>query len=278
MNENRHSTQPDSARLAKRTKLVDSFQRQKSATGGVTKKRKGTLAEQSPYIRNQATTVQAPGARKDPKKMSKVEIPVSLDIDPFSTTESITSPLSRMDEMLLAKEGQIGDVTLPESRKSAATPSPQLSEAEIAALRARANKVELENDTLKRALSEAKADLTATEERLRKKEVIVKNLVDTHVHPDVMNKVVAEKRLLQDKLEGVEERLREKDNIIRDRDERIEDLINDRVPRDDLNDVIVENQVLQGRVEELQEELEDKDTLLAECKKLLEEYAATDEA
>ncbi|KAJ2877535.1 hypothetical protein H4R27_006173 [Coemansia aciculifera] len=311
MTENRHSALPDSSRLAKRTKLVDAWQRQKPTTGGITKKRKGALAEQSPHIRNQATTVQAPGAKKDLKKMSKVEIPVSLDIDPFSTTEPITSPLGTIDELLLAKEGRIGDVTLPESRKSAATPSPQ---------------VKLENDTLRRALSEAKAELTAAEERLHKKEVIIKNLADTHVHLDVLNTVVAEKRLLQDKLEDAEkrlhemgavirdrdenivrliatlvpredleafvvenqalreglnvaeERLREANDIIGDRDERIEDLINDRVSRDDLNDVIIENQALQEEIKGLQRELEDKVTLLDECQVLLEDYAAADEA
>ncbi|KAJ2061719.1 hypothetical protein GGI17_002894 [Coemansia sp. S146] len=228
MTENRHSALPDSARLTTRTQLTNSFQSQKSATGSVTKKRKGALVQQSSHMLNQAA--QTPGAEKDPKKMSKVEIPVSLDIDPFSATEPFTSPLSTMDEMLLAKEVRIGDATSPESRKSAATPSPQLSEAEIAALRARANKVEIENITLKHALLETKMEL-----------------------------------------EDAEKRLREKDDLIKGQEERIEDLINTRVPRDDLDDFIAENKALTRKLTENEE-------MLAECQRVLEEYAAADEA
>ncbi|KAJ2825411.1 hypothetical protein GGI24_003166, partial [Coemansia furcata] len=198
MTENRHTAQPDSARLTTRTKLTASFQLQKSATGGVTKKRKGALVQQSPHILNQG--LQTPGAEKDPKKMAKVEIPVSLDIDPF-TTESFTSPLSTMDEMLLAKDRP--DITSPESRKSSATPSPRLSEADIAALRARANKAEIENVTLRHALLETKAELTAAEGRLREKDVLIKDheyrideLIDTRVPMDDMNDVMAENERL----------------------------------------------------------------------------------
>ncbi|KAJ2870868.1 hypothetical protein GGH93_005255 [Coemansia aciculifera] len=178
---------------------------QKSATGGVTKKRKGALVQQSSHMLNQAA--QTPGTEKDPKKMSKVEIPVSLDIDPFSATEPFTSPLSTMDEMLLAKEVRIGDATSPESRKSAATPSPQLSVAEIAALRARANKVEIENVTLKHALLETKAELEEAEERLREKDDLIKDqeeriedLINTRVPREDLDDFIAENKSLTEKL------------------------------------------------------------------------------
>ncbi|KAJ2860721.1 hypothetical protein GGH94_005349 [Coemansia aciculifera] len=205
MTENRHSALPDSARLTTRTQLTNSFQSQKSATGGVTKKRKGALVQQSSHMLNQAA--QTPGTEKDPKKMSKVEIPVSLDIDPFSATEPFTSPLSTMDEMLLAKEVRIGDATSPESRKSAATPSPQLSVAEIAALRARANKVEIENVTLKHALLETKAELEEAEERLREKDDLIKDqeeriedLINTRVPREDLDDFIAENKSLTEKL------------------------------------------------------------------------------
>ncbi|KAJ2334112.1 hypothetical protein GGI00_002004 [Coemansia sp. RSA 2681] len=215
MTENRHVAQPDSARLNTRTKLTDSFHRQKSATGGATNKRTLALAQQPPHLLNQSAAAQTPGAEKDPKKMAKVEIPVSLDIDPFSTTDSFTSPSTTMNEMLLAKEGKADtrarpdDVASPESRKPAATPSPLMSEAEAAALRARVKKVEMESATLRHALLETKTELKAAEERLR-----------------------------------------EKDTIIKDQEERINDLIDTRVPMDDMNDVMAENERLQKELKE----------------------------
>ncbi|KAJ2005270.1 hypothetical protein GGI04_002313 [Coemansia thaxteri] len=240
MTENRHNSQPDSARPSARTRLTETFHRQKSATVQ-TNKRKGMLSEQPAHLLNQSVAgAQQPGAAdKDAKKVAKVEIPISLDIDPFGA-DLFTNPLSTVDEMLSAKESGAGgeqtrtraeEVSTPDTRKPAASMmSPQTSESEVAALRARVKKVEIESVTLRHALVETKAELKAAEERLR-----------------------------------------EKDAIIRDQEERINDLIETRVPLDDMNDVMAEN-------ERLQKELKENEALLAECQKLLEEYVAADNA
>ncbi|KAJ2489451.1 hypothetical protein IWW37_003969 [Coemansia sp. RSA 2050] len=208
MTENRHSALPDSARLTTRTKLTDSFQRQKAAAGSVTKKRKGALVQQSPHILNQA--VQTPVAEKDPKRMAKVEIPVSLDIDPFSTTEPF-SPQSTMDEMLLAKEAK-ADAASPESCR----PAPQHSEAEFAALSARAVKAETENVSLRHALLETKTELAAAEERLREKDVLIKDqeerindLIDTRVPREDLDDFIESNKALKRELEDNEALLAE---------------------------------------------------------------------
>ncbi|KAJ1922834.1 hypothetical protein GGI13_001308 [Coemansia sp. RSA 455] len=225
MTENRHSAKPGSFRPARRFKLLDGYLGQETTAGGVSKKRKAVLVEQSPHMLNQAAAAQASGAKRDPKKMSKVEIPVSPDTDPFSTNESITSPLTTMDEMLLAKDIRVGDVTSPESRKSAATPSPQLSEAEIAALRLQASKMEIENVTLKHALLEAKTELEDAEKRLREKDDLIKDqdqriedLIDTRVPWKNLEDFIAGNKVL-------EERLKENEKLLADCQKSLEDYV-----------------------------------------------------
>ncbi|KAJ1924451.1 hypothetical protein GGI09_005618, partial [Coemansia sp. S100] len=216
MTENRHSAKPGSLRHARRFKLLDVYLGQETTAGGVSKKRKAVLVEQSPHVLNQTAAAQAPGAKRDPNKMSKVEIPVSLDIGPFSTNDSITSPLNTMYETLFAKKIRVGDVTSPESCKSAATPSPQLSEAEIAALRLRASKVEIENVTLKYALLEAKTELEDAKKRLREKNYLIgeqDNLIEiltnTRVPRDDVEDFIARNGVLLDALEKNEKLLAE---------------------------------------------------------------------
>ncbi|KAJ1894586.1 hypothetical protein LPJ66_005104 [Kickxella alabastrina] len=240
MNENRHATQPTSLKPSERSKLNESYHKQKSVTA-TTNKRKIVLSEQSSNSLNQptssttATNTHSASSDKDAKKGTKVEIPVSLNIDPF-TTDEFTDPQNTMDRMLSAKAmsatGEYArardDAQLPESTSSNSSTrvSPRLGESDGIASRAQIVKAETDLLTLKHQLVETKAELKAAEDRLR-----------------------------------------EKDAIIREQESRIDELIESRVPTDDMNDVMAENA-------RLRKEIEENEVMLADCQQLLEMYVA----
>ncbi|KAJ2608139.1 hypothetical protein H4S08_004566, partial [Coemansia sp. RSA 1365] len=183
---------------------------------------------------------------KDPKKFVKMDIPVSLDIDPFST-ERYTDPQDALDKLLSEKGGGTRDTDSEHHRsqtkgdekglsseiRSPGTASDAtaitLKSGDSGALLARAKKAETEVLTLKHQLLDTKAELKAAENRLC-----------------------------------------EKDAIIKDQSLRIDELIESRVPQDDMDDIVTENI-------RLQEELKENESLLAECQQMLEEYVAADE-
>ncbi|KAJ2804254.1 hypothetical protein H4R21_001714 [Coemansia helicoidea] len=223
-----------------RANLAETPYAQKTAAAAAATTRKTVLSQHSHKRLNQHAAATGPGAEKEPKKMPKMDIPVSLDIDPFST-DSYTDPQGAMDRMLSAKGGDGGDerqAPATAGGKAAAkgdaaagslpAVTPRGGEKDAGALLARVRKTETEILTLKHQLLETKADLKAAEARLR-----------------------------------------EKDAIIKDQEERIDELVESRVPRDDMDEVVAENL-------RLQQELRDNEALLADCQKLLEEYVAAD--
>ncbi|PIA18304.1 hypothetical protein COEREDRAFT_79802 [Coemansia reversa NRRL 1564] len=246
MAENRHLLAADSLRQQHtRTKLTESFHEQKAASA----KRKVVLSEQSQRVQNHQHVTPASygtGVEKDPKKLAKMDIPVSLDIDPFST-ERYADPQDALDKLLSEKggtrdtdsehhrvqtkgdeKGLFSEIRSPGTAASDATAiTPKSGDA--GALLARAKKAETEVLTLKHQLLDTKAELKAAENRLC-----------------------------------------EKDAIIKDQSLRIDELIESRVPQDDMNDIMTENI-------RLQEELKENESLLAECQQMLEEYVAADE-
>ncbi|KAJ2523080.1 hypothetical protein GGI11_001562 [Coemansia sp. RSA 2049] len=237
-------------------------QKTASGGGGAGIKRKVVLSEQSAKTLNQQPPVQTygndtAGTEKELKKQAKVDIPVSLDIHPFSAQGEFTSPQSALDKMLSAKSagGENADInsggnyntnrlatTRPHERGSPElrkTPSaagsmygggightPKAGKDDSSLWYGRAKRAETEVLTLKHQLLETKAELKAAEDRLR-----------------------------------------EKDSMIRDQGQRIDDLIETRVPQDDMDDIIAENK-------RLQLELKENEALLAECQQLIEEYAS----
>ncbi|KAJ1643593.1 hypothetical protein J3B02_000062 [Coemansia erecta] len=247
MNENRRAAaQPETLKQSARTKLTETFHKQKSATASANK-RKVVLSEQTASSINQSQAALAAStagaADKDTKKVAKVEIPVSLDIDPFGT-EGFKSPQNALDKMLSAKgmvtaglgtesaRAKSDDVlSLEHSKGAAATTLGAANESEAATLstlRALVKKSETDLLTLKHQLLETKAELKAAEDRLR-----------------------------------------EKDAIIKEQEARIDELIESRVPLDDMNDIMEENA-------RLRQELKENETLLSECQQLLEEYVANE--
>ncbi|KAJ2661315.1 hypothetical protein IWW48_002468 [Coemansia sp. RSA 1200] len=265
MTENRSTLNSESLRPMSRSKLTETMHEQKTATGGVGIKRKVVLSEQSAKTLNQQPPAQTHGndtvgTEKELKKQAKVDIPVSLDIHPFSAQGEFTSPQSALDKMLSAKSagGENADInssgnynnnsnnrlaaTRPHERGSPElrkTPSaagsmygggightPKAGKDDSSLWYGRAKRAETEVLTLKHQLLETKAELKAAEDRLR-----------------------------------------EKDTMIRDQSQRIDDLIETRVPQDDMDDIIAENK-------RLQLELKENEALLAECQQLIEEYAS----
>ncbi|KAJ2515653.1 hypothetical protein H4217_005040 [Coemansia sp. RSA 1939] len=264
MTENRSTLNSESLRSMSRSKLTETMHEQKTASGGggAGIKRKVVLSEQSAKTLNQQPPVQTygndtAGTEKELKKQAKVDIPVSLDIHPFSAQGEFTSPQSALDKMLSAKSagGENADInsggnyntnrlatTRPHERGSPElrkTPSaagsmygggightPKAGKDDSSLWYGRAKRAETEVLTLKHQLLETKAELKAAEDRLR-----------------------------------------EKDSMIRDQGQRIDDLIETRVPQDDMDDIIAENK-------RLQLELKENEALLAECQQLIEEYAS----
>ncbi|KAJ2752360.1 hypothetical protein H4S06_003947 [Coemansia sp. BCRC 34490] len=254
----------ESLRSMSRSKLTETMHEQKTAAagGGAGIKRKVVLSEQSAKTLNQQPPAQTygsdtAGTEKELKKQAKVDIPVSLDIHPFSAQGEFTSPQSALDKMLSAKSagGENADInsggnyntnrlatTRPHERGSPElrkTPSaagsmygggightPKAGKDDSSLWYGRAKRAETEVLTLKHQLLETKAELKAAEDRLR-----------------------------------------EKDSMIRDQGQRIDDLIETRVPQDDMDDIIAENK-------RLQLELKENEALLAECQQLIEEYAS----
>ncbi|KAJ2078331.1 hypothetical protein H4R24_004549 [Coemansia sp. RSA 988] len=247
MSENRHALAADSYRQQQhtRTKLTESFHEQKAVSG----KRKVVLSEQSQRIQNHQHVAPSPHGtviEKDPKKLAKMDIPVSLDIDPFST-ERYTDPQDALDKLLSEKggardadseyhrvqtkseeKGTPSEIRTSGFAVSDAVMTPKSGDKDTGTLLARAKKAETELLTLKHQLLETKAELKAAENRLS-----------------------------------------EKDTIIKDQSMRIDELIESRVPQDDMNDIMAENI-------RLQEELKENESLLAECQQMLEEYVAAD--
>ncbi|KAJ2559782.1 hypothetical protein EV175_000167 [Coemansia sp. RSA 1933] len=250
MNENHSTLNSETLRSTPRSKLA----------GTATNKRNVVLSEQSAKTLNQQQQPATGGgepkgaAYKEPKKMAKVDIPVSLDIHPFSAQGEFTSPQSALDKMLSAKSTTSGTASATENDGANRRPidmgSPELrrmpsasavhgggiahtpkasGKDDVSLWHARAKRAETEVLTLKHQLLETKAELKAAEDRLR-----------------------------------------EKDTIIRDQEMRIDDLIESRVPQDDMDDIIAENK-------RLQQELKENETLLAECQQLIEEYAAAND-
>ncbi|KAJ1663319.1 hypothetical protein IW140_005099 [Coemansia sp. RSA 1813] len=258
MTENRNALNSDALRSTPRSKLIDAIHEQKTAAGAPNK-RKVVLSEQSAKTLNQQPVPAGlgggsagGGADKEPKKLAKVDIPVSLDIHPFSAQGEFTSPQSALDKMLSAKgnttastgendgansANRLGGALergSPELRKTPSASSvhggiahtPRTGKDDVSFWHGRAKRAETEALTLKHQLLETKAELKAAEDRLR-----------------------------------------QKDGIIKDQELRIDDLIESRVPQDDMDDIIAENK-------RLQQELKENEALLAECQKLIEEYAA----
>ncbi|KAJ2853258.1 hypothetical protein GGI22_004938 [Coemansia erecta] len=250
MTENHSARNTDVSRSTPRSKLTDAIHEQKTATN----KRKVVLSEQSAKTLNQQPVCGTAGAAdKEPKKVAKVDIPVSLDIHPFSAQGEFTSPQSALDKMLSAKGSGAAsendgansanrrplDRGSPELRKTPSANSihgggvahtPRTGKDDVSFWHARAKRAETEVLTLKHQLLETKAELKAAVDRLR-----------------------------------------EKDAIIKDQELRIDDLIESRVPMDDMNDIIAENK-------RLQQELKENEALLAECQTLIEEYASASAA
>ncbi|KAJ2715594.1 hypothetical protein H4R19_001116 [Coemansia spiralis] len=231
MTENRPA-QTDPLRSA-RARQPETPQAQKTASATAPK---SVLLQHSHKRLNQHAGASGPGAEKEPKKASKMDIPVSLDIDPFST-DSYTDPQGAMDRMLSAKDSDerqtpatVGGKTAKGDATAAPVPAvtPRGGEKDAGVLLARVRKTETEILTLKHQLLDTKAELKAAEDRLR-----------------------------------------EKDAMIKDQEDRIDDLIESRVPRDDMDEVVAENL-------RLQQELRDNEALLADCQKILEEYIAAD--
>ncbi|KAI9500590.1 hypothetical protein GGI25_005971 [Coemansia spiralis] len=254
MTENHNALHSDVMRQNQRVKSTDTVHEQKIDTG-LPNKRKVILSEQPPNLSNQQTTGAhgAAGTEKASKKVAKVDIPISLDIHPFSTHGEFASPQSAMDKMLSAKansttasdsehannshSARFDGAATPDYLKSPtagangniAAQTPMAGKEDIAVWRTRAKKAETELLTLKHQLLETKAELKAAEDRLR-----------------------------------------EKDSIIKDQGMRIDELIESRVPLDDMDDIVAENN-------RLQLELKENEALLADCQKLLEEYAADED-
>ncbi|KAJ2847978.1 hypothetical protein IWW36_003562, partial [Coemansia brasiliensis] len=193
--ENRRLLQTESQRVTARSKLSEPLYEQKTSMSAVSK-RKAILTEQSQKALNQQSPAAA-GPDKDMKKMAKIDIPVSLDIDPF-TSESYTDPQSAMDRMLSAK-----DVKSPENAEkegSLELKSPPAKSKEVAeALVLRVKRAETEVLTLKHQLLDTKAELKAAEERLREKDALIKDqearideLIESRVPMDDMNEVMEE--------------------------------------------------------------------------------------
>ncbi|KAJ2723397.1 hypothetical protein GGI07_002672 [Coemansia sp. Benny D115] len=210
MNENRRaSTHPELHKPSARTKLTETYHKQKSVTTA-NNKRKVILSEQTASTLNQSQA-HTGGAEKDAgKKPTKVEIPVSLDIDPFSG-ETYADPQNAMDKMLHAKGGD--ELKSPEPAKRV---SLGLNEAEAQALRALVKKSETDLLTLKHQLLETKAELKAAEDRLREKDAIIREqelrideLIETRVPMDDMNDIMAENERLQKELKENESLLAE---------------------------------------------------------------------
>ncbi|KAJ2361208.1 hypothetical protein IW150_007301 [Coemansia sp. RSA 2607] len=227
MNENHRTTQSESLKQSARTKLTETYHKQKSATAAT--KRKTALTEQTASAMNQPSANGTQGAGdKEAKKPAKVDIPVSLDIDPFSA-DGFTSPQTALDKMLSAKDARakMDDIMSPDRGRQAGALSAQgLSEddaATLAAMRVLLNKSETELLSLKHQLVETKAELKAAEERLR-----------------------------------------EKDALIKDQEARIDDLIESRVPMDDMNDIMDENARLRKELKENEELLAECQKLLEE--------------
>ncbi|KAJ2343709.1 hypothetical protein IWW50_006035 [Coemansia erecta] len=147
--------------------------------------------------------------------MAKIEIPVSLDIDPFAT-ESYTDPQGAVDKMLQAKGTKNADDSEKESLADIKSPAAKHDAAAakgreaMDALTLRAKRAETEVLTLKHQLLETKSDLKAAEDRLREKDAMIKDqelrideLIESRVPMDDMDEVMAEnKRLQQDLAEN----------------------------------------------------------------------------
>ncbi|KAJ1720836.1 hypothetical protein LPJ53_004580 [Coemansia erecta] len=230
MNENHRTAQSESLKQSARTKLTETYHKQKSATATAAAKRKTALSEQTPSSLNQSSAnggMQG-AADKDAKKTTKVDIPVSLDIDPFSA-DGFTSPQTALDKMLSAKDGRVkaDDIMSPDhSRQIGVMGSQTLNENDasaLAAMRVLVKKSETDLLTLKHQLLETKAELKAAEDRLR-----------------------------------------EKDALIKDQEARIDDLIESRVPMDDMNDVMDENARLRQELKDNEALLAECQKLLEE--------------
>ncbi|KAJ2499623.1 hypothetical protein GGH96_003380 [Coemansia sp. RSA 1972] len=224
--ENRRALQTDSQRVTTRTKLTETYHEQKTV-GATTGKRKVVLSQHSQKALNQQTPTST-GPEKDAKKVAKIDIPVSLDIDPFAT-DSYTDPQGALDKMLQAKETKSADNiekdNLAEMRSPAAKHDAAAAKSREAmdALTSRAKRAETEVLTLKHQLLETKTELKAAEDRLR-----------------------------------------EKDAMIRDQELRIDELIESRVPMDDMDEVMDENKRLQRELVENEALLADCQKLLEE--------------
>ncbi|KAJ2776918.1 hypothetical protein H4R18_005420 [Coemansia javaensis] len=126
------------------------------------------------------------------KKAAKMEIPVSLDIDPFAA-ESYRDPQGAVDKML-------SDKAQPDARAAA-------GDKDAAALLVRARKAETEVLTLKHQLLETKTELKAAEARLREKDAMIKDqaariddLIESRVPRDDMDEVMADNARLKTEL------------------------------------------------------------------------------
>ncbi|KAJ1743203.1 hypothetical protein LPJ68_001207 [Coemansia sp. RSA 1086] len=198
--QNRRLLQTESQRAATRSKLSEPLYEQKTA-GSAVSKRKAILSEQSQKAQNQQSPAAA-GPDKDTKKMAKIDIPVSLDIDPFSS-ESYTDPQSAMDKMLSAKDVKSPENVEKEGNAELKSPAAKSKEA-VEALTLRAKRAETEVLTLKHQLLDTKAELKAAEDRLREKDAMIKDqearideLIESRVPMDDMNEVMEENSRLQ---------------------------------------------------------------------------------
>ncbi|KAJ2696030.1 hypothetical protein FB645_006313 [Coemansia sp. IMI 203386] len=244
MNENRRVTQSETLKQSARTKLTETFHKQKSATASANK-RKVVLSEQTASSMNQSQTALSAAATgvadKDAKKIAKVEIPVSLDIDPFGT-DGFTSPQNALDKMLSAK-GMITGLTADGTRvRSDDVLSPEHSRSTVAATLATGESDSVTSISLRALLKKSETDLLTLKHQL----------LETKAE-----------------LKAAEDRLREKDAIIKEQEARIDELIESRVPLDDMNDIMDENS-------RLKQELNENEVLLSECQRLLEEYVSNE--
>lgn len=246
MTENRRGRLPDSARPSSRTKPMDTpstMYRQKSAAV-VSHKRKVVLSEQPPHLLNQGTNANTDDGDVKKTPSAKLNIPLALDMDQFTNTQSFSSPQHRVDGMLLAKED--GYTSETNNRQSFDAETEMMSPTK---------KWTPKDNAMTRALE--KEHLATVESQLFK----------------ANTEVVALRQKLQDTkrdLKDAEDRLREKDVIIKDQEEHINELIESRVPKDDMDQVMTEN-------ERLKKELEENETLLTECQELLEKYVEAEE-
>ncbi|KAJ1733972.1 hypothetical protein LPJ61_001308 [Coemansia biformis] len=205
MAENLQAAQADPPTAA-RTKLAETPHEQKAAAAT----RKAALSQQSQKRLNQRAAGNGVGAEKEPRKVLKMEIPISLDIDPFAT-DSYMDPQGAMDRMLSAKDGGRSSPSRDVAVGPGVAATPRGGEKDTGALLARVRKAETEVLTLKHQLLETKAELKAAEDRLLKKDAMIKDqelrideLIESRVPRDDMDEIIAENTRLAQELQDNE--------------------------------------------------------------------------